>query len=181
MKSRTKCNNRVKVVMINNTFDQPFSVEAFEEKYKFRPSITGVCVWKACFGDGSDNIKGALQSKSLKQANSIKTLAFEFIKYLGDNDDITVDDLLKKESSTFLKNNTSIEDKFFNGIMSFDPKYEVDRTFFHNLKVIKSRCDSYKEFASSKEEDEKYNNLIEKILGFKVESEKHFKFGLIKG
>lgn len=171
-----------KVVMINKDWDKPFDVVAFEDKYKFRPSITGVCLWKACFGDGSDNIKGALQAKQLKNSNSIKTAAFEYVKYLGDHIDVNINHILEKENeSSLYKDLKTVEDRFFQGLASFDPKYEVETTFFHNIKVIMSRCDSYKDFATTKAEDEKYNNFIEKLLGFKVEEEKQFKFGHIKG
>ena len=44
-----------------------------------------------------------------------------------------------------------------------------------------SRCDSYKKFATTKDVDDKFNFLIEKTLGFKVNEEKQFKFGHIKG
>lgn len=171
-----------KVVMISNGFENPFTAEAFEEKYEFRPSIAGVCVWKACFGDGSDNIKGCLQLKALKQANAVKMDAFEYVKYLGVHTDVNIEYILKKEREPNLnKDLTTIENRFFNSIASFDPKYEVESTFFQNVKVIMSRCDSYKKFATTKDVDDKFNFLIEKTLGFKVNEEKQFKFGHIKG
>ena len=53
-----------KVEMMNtDNWLNLFTVDSFREKYNFIPSIAGVCVWKACFGDGSDNIKG--ESKEL--------------------------------------------------------------------------------------------------------------------
>jgi hypothetical protein len=171
-----------KVVMINDDWRKPFTAESFEDKYQFRPSITGVCVWKACFGDGSDNIRGALQLKGLKQANQIKVAAFEYINYLGKHPDVNIDYILKKErTSSPLKELKTPEDKFFNGLSSFDPKYEVESTFFQNMKVIMSRCDDYKKFAVAKDVDDKFNLLIEKTLGFKVKESKQFKFGHIKG
>lgn len=171
-----------KVVMINKDWNTPFTVKSFEDKYKFKPSITGVCVWKACFGDGSDNIKGALQIKQLKNSNSVKLAAFDYVKYLGNHTDVNIKYILEKENKlNFLRDLKTPEDRFFQGLASFDPKYEVETTFFHNIKVIMSRCDSYKDFATTKAVDEKYNNFVEKLLGFKTNEERQFKFGHIKG
>lgn len=171
-----------KVVMINKDWSTPFTAKSFEDKYKFRPSITGVCVWKACFGDNSDNIKGALQIKQLKNSNPIKLAAFDYVKYLGNHTGVSIKYILEKENKlNFLRDLKTSEDRFFQGLASFDPKYEVETTFFHNIKVIMSRCDSYKAFATTKAVDEKYNNFVEKLLGFKTNEERQFKFGHIKG
>lgn len=173
-----------KVVMVNSGWNSIFTVEKFKNKYGFIPSISGVCVWKACFGDGSDNIKGALQVKGLKRANNVKLAAFEYVKYLGNND-VSVDHIenLNKSNYTALFNvdNKTPEENFIYQINTFDPKYEVASTFFQNIKVIKSRCDSYKPYATSKDLDDKYNIVIEKTLGFNTKKDRSFKFGKIKG
>jgi len=171
------------VVMINSGWEKPYTAEAFENDYKFRPSITGVCVWKACFGDNSDNIKGALQLKSLKNANQVKITAFEYINYLGTHPEISIQYIFEKKNEKIrpTRECKNIEERFFSEIYSFDPKYDVESTFFQNIQAIRSRCDSYEKFASAKDEDEKFNSLIEKTLGFRVDEEKQFKFGHIKG
>lgn len=173
-----------KVVMMNNNWVSLFTVNKFKEKYNFIPSISGVCVWKACFGDGSDNIRGALQVKGLKRANNVKLAAFEYVKYLGNND-VSVEHIenLSKSNHTalFKKENKTPEENFIYQINMFDPKYEVTTTFFQNLKVIKSRCNDYKPFATSKEVDDKFNIVIEKTLGFNTKKDRSFKFGMIKG
>lgn len=182
----TKSGNRVVVEMMNtDNWLNLFTVDSFREKYNFIPSIAGVCVWKACFGDGSDNIKGALQVKGLKKANDVKLKAFEYVKYLGANQDVTIkhiEDLKNYNHSMLLnKQDKTIEEDFIYALNMFDPKYEVASTFFSNLRVIQSRCDDYFKFATAKEVDEKYNILIEKTLGFIKKEDRTFKFGMIKG
>lgn len=174
-----------KVEMMNWDWNKMFTVDSFREKYEFTPSIAGVCVWKACFGDGSDNIKGALQVKGLKKANEVKLKAFEYVKYLGEHPEVTVKHIeeLKKTPHTdlFKKENKTVEEELLYALNQFDPKYEVSSTFFHNLMVIQSRCDDFVPFSQWKDVDEKYNLLIEKSLGFNVKEDRTFKFGMIKG
>lgn len=175
-----------KVEMMNtDNWLNLFTVDSFREKYNFIPSIAGVCVWKACFGDCSDNIKGALQAKGLRKANDVKLKAFEYVKYLGANQDVTIDHIEKlkniSHSELLKKQNKTIEEDFIYALNMFDPKYEVTSTFFSNLLVIQSRCDDYSKFATAKDVDEKYNILIEKTLGFIKKEDRTFKFGMIKG
>ena len=182
----TKNGNRIVVEMMNtDNWLNLFTVDSFREKYNFIPSIAGVCVWKACFGDGSDNIKGALQAKGLRKANDVKLKAFEYVKYLGNNQDVTIEHIEKlknaSHSDLFKKKDKTVEEEFIYAINMFDPKYEVSSTFFSNLRVIQSRCDDYSKFATAKEVDEKYNILIEKTLGFIKKEDRTFKFGMIKG
>lgn len=174
-----------KVKMMNADWLNLFTVDTFRDKYNFIPSITGVCVWKACFGDGSDNIKGALQAKGLKKSNDIKLKAFEYVKYLGLNQDVTIKHIesLRQFSHARLseKKIRTVEEEFIYSLNMFDPKYEVASTFFNNLYVIQSRCDDYHKFATAKDIDDKYNIIIEKTLGFIKKEDRAFKFGMIKG
>lgn len=174
-----------KVKMMNADWLNLFTVDSFRDKYNFIPSIAGVCVWKACFGDGSDNIKGALQAKGLKKSNDIKLKAFEYVKYLGNNQDVTIKHIESfrqfNHSRLSDKKNKTIEEDFIYSINMFDPKYEVASTFFNNLYVIQSRCDDYHKFATAKDIDDKYNIIIEKTLGFIKKEDRTFKFGMIKG
>lgn len=170
--------------MMNWDWNKMFTVDSFRDKYEFTPSIAGVCVWKACFGDGSDNIKGALQVKGLKKANDVKLAAFEYVKWLGEHPTTIkhIEDLKKVSHSDLFKiQNKTIEQDFLYQMGQFDPKYEVESTFFSNLRVIQSRCDDFVPFSKSKDVDEKYNLLIEKTLGFNVKEDRQFKFGMIKG
>lgn len=174
-----------KVKMMNADWLNLFTVDTFRDKYNFIPSITGVCVWKACFGDGSDNIKGALQAKGLKKSNDIKIKAFEYVKYLGLNQDVTIKHIesLRKFSHfrLFDKKDKTVEEDFIYSLNMFDPKYEVASTFYNNLYVIQSRCDDYHKFATAKDVDDNYNIIIEKTLGFIKKEDRAFKFGMIKG
>lgn len=185
------------VEMMNWDWDKMMTFESFNKKYNFYPSIAGVCVWKACFGDGadtsdnkikmsagSDNITGALQVKGLKKANDIKLSAFEYIKWLGTHT-TSVEDVEKYKVASYIellkKENKDPQDEFFCKINSLDPKYEIQSTFFSNLSVIKTRCKSYKKYATAKDIDDKFNSLIENVLGIGQTENKKFRFGNIKG
>lgn len=174
-----------KVCMINEGFDQPFTNKDFFEKYQFVPTIASVSVFKALFGDPSDNISGALMTKKLKGARDAKVKAFDYIKLLGETK-IELDVAMKHaEGFTFKelceKENRNVEEEFFYEILSTDPKFSVQSTMETNLAVIKTRCDSYKKYAVTKPVDEKFNALISKSLGIPVPGEKKkFRFGNIK-
>lgn len=187
------------VTMMNSGWENILTVDAFEKKYEFIPSIAGVCVWKSCFGDGatvdtnkkikaaagSDNIKGALTVKGLKNANAVKLAAFNYVKWLGHNNR-KVSDILQVEHNIFTlinKEDRNPEEEFFFQMECLNKKYNVTSNFFLNLNIVMSRCDDYKKYATSKDIDEKYNKVIDKLLGFNVKGlqDKPFKFGLIKG
>lgn len=187
------------VDMMNSSWENILTAEAFEKKYNFIPSITGICVWKACFGDGagidkdknvkasagSDNIKGALTIKNLKSANDVKLAAFKYVKWLGTHHR-NINDVKNVEQNIMklIRNdNRNPEEEFFFQIESLNKKFDVPSIFFQNLSVIQSRCDDYKLYASSKDIDDKYNKVIDKVLGFNSTSgaNRQFKFGKIKG
>lgn len=170
--------------LINKGFNTPFTLSAFYDKYNFIPNIVSVSVFKACFGDGSDNIPGALHIKGLKNANEIKKDAFSYVQFLGDHPKAVeeVQKLIKDAKFSQLHEiaNKTPEEMFFYKIKCIDPKYEVESTIFDNLQVIKTRCDDYKKYASAKNEDEQFNVLIENTLGFNTTGKNKFKFGNIK-
>lgn len=171
-------------VMINSDFGKPFTKEDFYEQYKFYPTIASVTIFKALFGDPSDNIQGALILKKVKNTNNIKKDGFAFIQEISKTE-ANLDDIVKR-----IKNYTVInlsnqaklncEENFVYKIKCLDPKYDVETNFYQNLNVIKCRCDDYSKYATSKDEDAKYNSLIEKTLGYSVKSTTKFKFGNIK-
>lgn len=173
-----------KVVMINDIWDKPFTVESFKEKYNFIPNIASVSFYKACFGDGSDNIPGALNVKI--KSNDLKKKAFEVVQLFG-----MVNPDLEKVISEFKtysykalldKAEKSIVEDLFLLIEAVDLKYSISTNLITNLNVIKCRCKSYKEYVHFKPVDEKYNKIIEKVLGFKTDVifNKKPKFGMLR-
>lgn len=164
-------------------WDSPFTPMKFMEKYGFNPTIASVCFWKACFGDNSDNITGALMIKS--RSNELKNKAFELIKIIGDYN-MTLEELKNQlfgrsyQQIVNSKDRTEVE-KFMMLIFSLDSKYSVASNLDLNLRVIECRCKEVAKFLKSKPVDEKYNSIIEQVLGFKVEGQKKkVKFGNIR-
>lgn len=173
------------VSMINEGFDKPFTSKAFIDKYNFIPTVASVSMFKALFGDASDNIQGALMTKKLKNARAVKLKAFEFVQELGNNKSLLddVEERLKKYVFAELieKENKSKEEAFVLELLSTDPKFSLQSTVDLNLQVIKTRCKDYKKYAATKDIDETFNNLIAKSLGHAVKGEKKkFRFGNIK-
>lgn len=177
------------VTMINKTFEEPFLYEDFEKKYNFKPSIKSVCAFKSLFGDKSDNIEGVFTSKSGKYApsilNNFETTVFNFIKELSENNTDTVDDMINRISLYNFKNYMNIpmncEREFFKMIFSNESfiKVDVPREFVKNLKLIKSRCKSYKKHAFAKKENPSFNKIIESSLGRAVPfTQQPFSFGI---
>lgn len=185
------------VEMLNDSWGRILTADKFNKKYGFYPSVSGVCVWKACFGDGatvenskikgsagSDYIVGVLMSKTLRNANDIKKSAYEYVKWLGKHKEVSVADVEKYKkigfSSLHSKQDKTPQDEFFYKLSSFAPKLDLETSFFTNLSVIKSRCESYKPYATAKEVDEKFNSVIEMTLGINKNKKSVFKFGKIK-
>ena len=176
-------------VMINKTFNEPFTFDEFKKKYDFNPTIKSVCTFKALFGDKSDNIEGVFTSKFGKYApailNNFEETTLNFIKELSENNTDTIDDLINRISLYHFKNYDKIkypcEKEFFKTVFSNESfiKVDVPKEMIKNLKMIKSRCKNYKKFATSKDEDKSFNKIIESALGRNVPyTQKPFSFGI---
>lgn len=161
------------VVIINKSIKEPMTVNSFFEKYKFIPTVSSVQMFKALFGDPSDNIQGVLLEKKIKRFNLAKKLGFEYVKKLGDERTPMVE-VYKEISRDKVK---SVVDKakdimtpdtevsFLESIFCIDSKYDVTDALIKNLNLIESRCDDYKKYIVSKDVDDKYNVFINQVLG----------------
>lgn len=171
-----------KVHMINDSFNKPFTSSDFFKKYNFYPTASSVSMFKACFGDVSDNITGALMVKKVHSVHSIKKLGFEYIQELSKSND-SVDDIIKRiKAYSFMEldklgDKRTKEQEFIYEIISIDPKYEVESTLFDNLRVIKSACNDFSKFSVWKPIDEKFNVLLENSLGRSKVKKRPFRFG----
>ena len=174
------------VVIINKSMKEPLTVTSFFEKYKFIPTVASVQMFKALFGDPSDNIQGALLEKRIKRFNLAKKLGFEYVKKLG-NEKTPMSEVYKEINKDRKK---SIVDKakdimtpdtevnFLESIFCIDSKYNVTEALMRNLSLIESRCDDYKKYIVSKEVDEKYNTFINQILG-REKTKRPIRFGKV--
>lgn len=173
------------IVIINKGFKDPMTVESFYEKYKFIPNVASVQMFKAFFGDPSDNITGVLLHKKLKKFNLAKKLGFKYVQKLGDTG-ATMADVYKAihkntgtEEDKIEKIVTDTEVDFFDSIFCIDPKYDIIEGLMKNLSLIESKCDDYKKSVISKPVDEKYNVFIEQLLN-RTKVKKPFRFGKLK-
>lgn len=174
------------VVIINKGIKEPMTVNSFFEKYKFVPTIASVQMFKALFGDPSDNIQGVLLEKKIKRFNLAKKLGFEYIKKLGDEKTPMLE--VYKEISRDKRK--SVVDKakdimtpdtevsFLESIFCIDSKYDVTEALIKNLSLIESKCDDYKKYIVSKEVDDKYNVFINQVLG-REKTKRPIRFGKV--
>ena len=72
------------VHMINKGLDKPYSIKDFEEKFLFKPTKASITLYKALYGDESDNIKGSIYLDKTKLVNNIKELCYNYIKEAAD-------------------------------------------------------------------------------------------------
>ena len=143
-------------------------------------------MFKALFGDPSDNIQGVLLEKKIKRFNLAKKLGFEYVKKLGDEKTPMVE-VYKEISRDKVK---SVVDKakdimtpdtevsFLESIFSIDSKYDVTDALIKNLNLIESRCDDYKKYIVSKDVDDKYNVFINQVLG-REKAKRPVRFGKV--
>lgn len=176
--------NKFEVVIINNTFDEPFTKTSYKEKYGYAPTVASVTLDKIFFGDASDNITGCLKLKKAKflQPN-VEDLARNLIKSVAVSGEslrsftdrflnYRVSDLLKKKG----KND---EENLFLALNASTGKDDPIDIFKMNLRVIKSRCKSLDESLSWNKENAQMNDISERVLNLK-QSEQKFKFGNVK-
>lgn len=72
-------------VLINAGFNKPWKESDFEDKYKFKPTEATVILYKALFGDSSDNIRGALFASTAKFSDEMGFLCLSWLQELGNN------------------------------------------------------------------------------------------------
>ena len=173
------------IIIINKSFNEPMTVESFYEKYKFIPTIASIQMFKALFGDPSDNIQGVLLRKQLKRFDFAKKLGFEYVKKLGDTG-ATMTDVLKEihrsKKSSILDVSKEIIDSevsLLESIFCIDEKYNLVEDLQKNLSLIESKCDDYKKCIVSKPVDEKYNLFVDKILN-RTKEKRPLRFGRVE-
>jgi 5'-3' exonuclease len=165
--------------MINKDWDHPYTREAFLKDYDFYPSVASVTLFKAIYGDSSDNIKGAITLK--KSLEMIRNSANDAIKYLGEND-MLIDNLIKEFTVPVSINiidmaaDSPIKALVAN-IISMDLNSLVIDQILANINLIRSRCSSYIKYAHTNPENTVLNSILEESLG-RIKNKKSFKFGL---
>ena len=137
----TEKGNKVNVVMINKGLDKPYSIKEFEEKFLFKPTKASITLYKALYGDESDNIKGSIYLDKTKLVNNIKELCYNYIKEVADTNK-TLEDVEKdlKQGYQFdvaHMGETPLEQLLFAFNMNSKQVNIIDKTML-NMSVVRS-------------------------------------------
>jgi len=158
------------VYMINEWFDKPFTVKQFEALFQFKPTPAANILYKALFGDKSDNIVGAIFMKKSKFNNNIKMLCRNYLIDVA-NSNMTIEDVLKQfQSASFLICNKKEEkttfDLLFLSLALVDMKIPILQTLYTNIRVIRSALTgkSLEPYIHSNPENSTLNDVIYKSI-----------------
>lgn len=175
------------VYFINESWDRPMTKEDFKDKYGYYPSILFLTLYKAIFGDGSDNIKSLFTIKRVFYYSDLKKAVFNFFDNLDNSE--TVKSFVRRffeytSSDCFLKEGRNAEEELFLILSTADSRYgEPINIFKSNIALIRSRCKNATKYVSWKKENSKINKAIDASLGRNVNldnNSKKFKFGGVK-
>jgi hypothetical protein len=133
-----------KVYMINSSFDKPFTVNEFEEIYKFKPTPATVTIYKAFFGDSSDNITGAIFEKKARFNVPIKEWIRDYLKEIGETGSDIVTETNRFKNTTFTeiikKENKTVFEKILLAMFNAEVRCsDLFSRFYTNIKVIQSQ------------------------------------------
>lgn len=174
------------VHFINETWDKPMTKDDFKDRYGYYPSILFLTLYKAIFGDGSDNIKSLFSIKRVFYYSDLKKAVFNFFDNLDNSE--SVQSFVRRffnynNSDCFLNQERSPEEELFLILSTADSRYgEPINIFKSNIALIRSRCKNATKFVSWKKENSKINKAIDASLGRSIEvnKDKKFKFGGVK-
>lgn len=160
--------------LINKDFDKPYTIEDFEETFKFKPTVASVTFYKAFFGDTSDNITGAINLKKAKFMSNINMCCYNCVKFIADNN-LTIDEVLNKYKNyniTELRKKETRDplEALFIEFEIASIKEEVNFKLFSNVKIIRSQLENcnVSKFIHSSPINERYNDVVKQsIFGVK--------------
>ena len=158
------------VHLINDSFNKPFTVEQFEKLFQFKPTIATNTMFKALFGDKSDNITGVLQIKKVKFSNNIKILCKEYLQELSAKNTTLNDAVEQFKTATFLKINDIKEksafDHLYLNLSIADLKVPVFSQLHTNIKIIRSALtgQDIEKFTHSNPINNSINDVIHKSI-----------------
>lgn len=166
------------VHMINKGLDKPYSVKEFEEKFLFKPTKASIILYKALYGDSSDNIKGAIYLDKTKLVNNIKELCYNYIKEVADKDktiEEVISDLdLGRDFDVGNMGETPLEKLLFAFAMNSKQVNIIDRVKL-NISIIRSMLEKkdISKYIHSNQEKPEYNSILRQSI-FKVDTKTWF-------
>ena len=166
------------VHMINKGLDKPYSIKDFEEKFLFKPTKASITLYKALYGDESDNIKGSIYLDKTKLVNNIKELCYNYIKEVADTNK-SLEDVEKdlKQGYKFDAahiGETPLEQLLFAFHMNSKQVNIIDKTIL-NMSIVRSLLEGkdISKYIHSNPEKPEYNSIIRQSI-FKVDTKSWF-------
>ena len=166
------------VRMINKGLDKPYSIKDFEEKFLFKPTKASITLYKALYGDESDNIKGSIYLDKTKLVNNIKELCYNYIKEVADTNK-SLEDVEKdlKQGYKFDAahiGETPLEQLLFAFHMNSKQVNIIDKTIL-NMSIVRSLLEGkdISKYIHSNPEKPEYNSIIRQSI-FKVDTKSWF-------
>lgn len=163
-------NENYSIDMINDSWDNPYTVEKFVEQFEFSPTIGANTAYKAFFGDASDNIDGAVFMKKAKFISNIKALVRDYLKDLSDRN-ASVDDIVKQFKNANFSEINKKEDRnafdvLFMELYIASLKVPIIDKFLMNMKVISSSLSgkNIERFIHNNKDKPEINNVIHQAL-----------------
>jgi hypothetical protein len=131
-----------RIELINEGFQNPYTVKQFEDIFQFKPTIAANTVYRALFGDKSDCIQGALFIKKAKFNMNVKVLARDYIQMISKSD-MTLNDVINQfKTAKFLDINNRVDksvfDLLFLAMSIVDLKTPILEKFYTNIRVIRT-------------------------------------------
>ena len=166
------------VHMINKGLDKPYSTKDFEERFLFKPTKASIILYKALYGDTSDNIKGAIYLDKTKLVNNIKELCYNYIKEVSNTNKTLAE--VKEELKQGINFNianmgvTPLEQLLFAFKMNSKQVNIIDRIML-NMSIIDSLLagKDISKYMHSNPEKPEYNNIIRQSI-FKIDTKSWF-------
>lgn len=167
-----------KVHMINKGLDKPYSVKEFEEKFLFKPTKASITLYKALYGDESDNIKGAIYLDKTKLVNNIKELCYNYIKDIAERN-LTIKEVEEelnqgKNFDVGHMGETPLEQLLFAFAMNSKQVNIISKVKL-NISIVRSLLEGkdISKFIHSNPEKPEYNSILRQSI-FKVDTKSWF-------
>lgn len=163
--------------LINKGYDQPWTRQGFYEKYKFYPTPAANTLYKAFYGDSSDNITGCIFTKKSKFMTNIRKTCYNVIKDVSEKG-TTIDEFLDEVrhidyQSLIRKENKTDLDLLLIEFSITSQKEDTLGKMRQNIKLIRSLLEGkdISKFIHSNPENKKFNDIIrQSIYGLDTKS-----------
>lgn len=163
------------IEMINHSFEQPFTTSDFVKKFNHEPSELFVVLYKAIYGDDSDNIKSLTSQFKIKFYKRFQDVVYNFLENINNNESPNeFINRLERDRDTSIYKDNSAENEFITMLKINDYKtYDVKPYdyFINNIRLIECRCtdDALKNSIIKTKLNKNYFSYAKKKLGLDFE------------